>query len=156
MRKKKSSISQFGELPPIYRFILNPHIDARFSTCPNCEGKTLVRKVPLVIHVESDFPVTINKHCRYCPKCDILIVHQNELEHMLVLSFEKRSPKAIGTEYLVLGTLDISSWRAGKKAPILVENLLDHLHGFKERLEVEYIPPHWGPADEKRPVPRKK
>ena len=75
---------------------------------------------------------------------------------MLVLSFEKRSPKAIGTEYLVLGTLDISSWRAGKKAPILVENLLDHLHGFKERLEVEYIPPHWGPADEKRPVPRKK
>jgi hypothetical protein len=153
---KKSSLPKIGKLPPMYRFILNPHTDVRFSTCPNCEGKMLVRKVPLFIHVQPHYPTTINKHSRYCPKCDILIVHQDELEHRLALTYEKRQPEIIGNEYLVLGTLEPSSWRNRDKEPLVIEDVLDHVHDFKERLEVKYTPAHWGPADKRQDIRRKK
>jgi hypothetical protein len=153
MRKKPVRV---GKLPPMYRFILNPHTDVRFSTCPNCEGKMSIRKVPLFIHVQPHYPTTINKHCRYCPKCDILIVHQDELEHMLTLTYEKRQPEIIGNEYFVLGTLEPSSWRRRDREPLLMENVLDHVHDFKERLEVGYIPAHWGPVDKRRAGQRQK
>ncbi len=153
---KKPSLPQIGKLLPKYRFILNPHTEARFSTCPSCEGKMLVRKVPLFIHVQPHYPTTINKHCRYCPKCDILIAHQDELEHMLALAFEKRQPETIGNEYLVLGTLESSSWRKRDKEPLVIENVLNHVHDFKERLEVHYTPGGWAPADKRQDVQRKK
>jgi len=149
MRKKKSSLPRFGKLAPKYRFILNPYKDIRFSTCPNCSGKTLVRKVPLFIHVQPTYPTTINKHCKYCPKCDILIAHQDELEHMLSLAFQEHKSEIIGNEYFVLGTLETSSWRKREKEPIEFGNVQEHVHDFKEHLNVKYIPAHWGPANEK-------
>jgi len=150
MTNKNASL-RFGELSPRYRFILNPHTDLRCSTCPECDGKTLVRKVPLVVAVHPDQIATINKHCHYCPQCDILIAHQDELERMLVLSFEKRAPELIGNKYLVLGTLEPAVWRKRDKEDVLIANLPDSVHDFIERLELEYIPAHWGPADEEYP-----
>ena len=148
MSRQKTGDSHFGNLPPLYNFILNPHKEARFSTCPNCGGKTLIRKVPLFIHVEPAYPTAINKHCRYCPKCDILIVHQDELEHMLTLTYEKRNPEIVGNKYLVLGTLEPSIWRRGKKEPPSMDEIQDHVHDFKKVLDVEYTPAHWGPVEE--------
>ena len=116
----------------------------------------LIRKVPLFIHVQPHHPTTINKHCRYCPACDILIAHQDELEHMLALAYEKRQPELIGNEYLVLGTLEPSSWRNRDKEPLGIDNVFDHVHDFKERLEVKYTPAHWGPADNRQHLQRKK
>jgi len=144
MRKKKPPLPEFGKLPPMYRFILNPYTDVRFSTCPKCYGKMMVRKVPLFIHVQPKYPTTINKHCRYCPKCDILIAHQDELEHALALTYEKRQPEIIGNEYFVLGTLEPSSWRKRERVSLGMENVQEHVHDFKERLGIEYTPAHWG------------
>jgi hypothetical protein len=149
LRKNEVSLPKYGKLPPKYRFILNPCKDARFSTCPNCPGKTLFRKVLLFIHVQPIYPTTINKSCQYCPKCEILIVHQDELEQTLALTYQKHKPEIIGNEYLVLGTLEPSSWRKREKEPIEFGNVKEHVHDFIEYLEVKYIPAHWGPADEK-------
>jgi hypothetical protein len=156
MSKKKAGKAHFGKLPPLYRFILNPHPETRFSTCPNCGGKTAIRKVPLFIIVKPDYPMTINKHCRYCPKCDILIAHQDELERMLVLAYEKRIPKIIGNPYLVLGTLEPSSWRKREKELLSLGTIEEHVHDFKGYLDVEYAPAHWGPADERSPKATKR
>ncbi len=93
----------------------------------------------------------LNKHCRYCPNCDILLAHQDELEHMLALTFEERAPEVIGNNYLVMGTFDKSTWRKREKEPLTMGTLLDHLHPFKEYLKIEYTPAHWGPADEEYP-----
>ena len=153
---KKPAPTRVGKLPPLYRFILNLHADVRFSTCPNCGGKTLTRKVPLLIHVQPHYPTTINKHCRYCPKCDVLIVHLDELEHMLTLTYEKRQPEIMGNEYLVLGTLEPSSWRKRDKELLIIDNLLDRMHDFKERLKFEYSPAHWSPADKRPDVRHRK
>ena len=106
-----------------------------------------MRKVPLFIHVQPTYPTTINKHCRYCPKCDILIVHQDELERMLTLAFQNRKPEIIGNDYLVLGTLEPSSWCKREKEPIEFGNVQEHVHDFKGYLNVKYISAHWGPAD---------
>ena len=75
---------------------------------------------------------------------------------MLALTYEKRQPEIIGNEYLVLGTLELSSWRKREKEPLAIDNVLDHMHDFKERLEVKYTPAHCGPVDKRQAVQRKK
>ncbi|MBT3315327.1 MAG: hypothetical protein HN390_12025 [Anaerolineae bacterium] len=133
---KKSKV-KFGKLPSKYKFILNPYRDVRFSSCPGCSGKTLIRKVPLFIHISPKHPTTINKRCRYCPKCDLLIVHQDELENMLVLSHRENNPEIVGNEYLVLGTLEPSAWRKRNKAPLNMGNAQEKVHDFKEYLDIK-------------------
>jgi len=78
--------------------------------------------------------------------CDILIAHQDELERMLVLTFQKHKSEIIGNDYLVLGTLEPSSWRKREKEPLEFGNVQEHVHDFKEYLDVKYTPAHWGPA----------
>jgi hypothetical protein len=43
---------RLGKQEPRYEFLLNPYSDQRFTTCPGCDGRTLLRKVPLVVHVD--------------------------------------------------------------------------------------------------------
>lgn len=109
----------------------------RFSSCPGCSSKTLIRKVPLFIHVYPTHPTTINKRCRYCPQCDLLIVHQDELENMLFLAHNDNNPEIIGNEYLVLGTLAPSAWRKRDKEPVTMEKAQANVHDFKEYLEIK-------------------
>ena len=68
---------------------------------------------------------------------------------MLTLAFQEHKSEIIGNEYLVLGTLEPSSWRKRAKEPIEFGNVQEHIHDFKEHLNVKYIPAHWGPANEK-------
>jgi len=65
LRKKKPSLPKFGNLPPKYRFILNPY------------------------------------------------------------------------------------WRKREKEPVEFGNVQEHVHDFKEYLNVKYIPAYWEPANEK-------
>ncbi|MBC8496936.1 MAG: hypothetical protein ISS57_05755 [Anaerolineales bacterium] len=146
-------MTQLGKLPPLYRFISNPFEDVRFSTCPECSQRTLLRKVPLVVHVDPIHPVVLNKHCRYCPDCDLLIAHQDELEKLLVFTFQQRAPEVIGNDYLVLGTVDKATWRKQQKEPIPMGRLPELLHDFKEVLTLQYAPGGWYPNDQP-PAPR--
>jgi hypothetical protein len=125
-----------GKQPPRYRFLLNPFRDRRFAICPNCEGRTLLRKLPLVIHVDPINPVAINKSCRYCSACDLLIAHQDEVEHELAALFAKRAPELVGNDYLVLGTLDRDVWKRGITEPLEIQQMVEKLHDFVEVLEL--------------------
>ena len=66
-------MTQLGKLPTRYRFFLNPYQDVRFTRCPQCTHLTRQHKLPLFIHVDPMHPVLLNKTCRYCPTCDLLI-----------------------------------------------------------------------------------
>lgn len=138
---------KFGKLPPLYRFILNPHVYVRFSTCPECSKRTLLRKVPLVVHVQPHHPTLINKHSRYCPDCDLLIAHQDELEAVLVQAYRDIEPGLIGNDYFVLGTVDKSTWRKRGRLSLDMGNIPKHLHDFKEYLVIKYKPAGWYPGD---------
>jgi hypothetical protein len=137
-----------GKLPPRYSFILNPYTDARFTRCPGCDQPTKVRKLPLFIHVDPLNPIVLGKTCRYCPDCDLLIAHQDELEAQLTALFEKRDPSLVGNDYLVLGTVARQAWRQGMKQPKGIGEMREHLHEFKEVRTVEYRPAGWYRADE--------
>src|SRR5438105_4958410 len=99
-----------GKQKPRFRFILNPYSDVRFTRCPMCQGKTKQRKLPLLIHVDPMQLIALNKTCRFCPSCDLLIAHKNEIEAFLAAFFDQSKPEVIGNDYLVVGTLDRSDW----------------------------------------------
>jgi hypothetical protein len=117
-------------------FFLNPYSDVAFTKCPKCEGKTRQRKLPLVIHIEPNQMLVLNKTCRYCPSCDLVIARQSELEPLMAAAFTDRRPGVVGNEYLVVGTLDRSDWSeqtrgTGAGAP---KDVLQRTWVFKDQL----------------------
>jgi hypothetical protein len=127
---------RLGKRLPRYRFLLNPFRDRRFAICPNCDGRTLLRKVPLVVHVDPINPVVINKSCRYCPACELLIAHQDEVEAELAALFARRAPDLVGNSYLLLGTLDRDVWKRGVAEPLAIQEMVEQLYDFVEVLEL--------------------
>ena len=87
-------------------FFLNHYEDFAFTRCPKCDNKTKVRKFPLIIHIEPRQMFILNKQCKYCPACDLIIGNKSAIEHFLAASFSQVNPEIIGNEYLVMGTLD--------------------------------------------------
>ncbi len=148
MAKRKTNDVHFGKLPPLYKFILNPYDDVRFSTCPGCGKKTKQKKLPLVIHVNPDHLIALNKTCRYCPSCDLLIAHRDEIEGLLTAMFSSMNPAAIGNDYLVLGTLERKAWREGVSEPKSVAEMREQIHDFKEYRKVTVEPARWVPSNQ--------
>jgi uncharacterized protein with PIN domain len=67
-------------------FFLNPYEDQAFTRCPKCNGKTKIRKFPLAIHIEPGQIFGLNKHCKYCPVCDLIIGDRSDIEHLMAIS----------------------------------------------------------------------
>lgn len=129
---------RLGELSPQYRFFLNLYTDVRFTTsCSGCQGKTGLRKKPLAIHVDDWGMVILNKTCRFCSYCDLLIAHRDELEAHLARLFAERALERIGKDYLVVGTIERRAWRRGLDVPPAVAQLFAALHDFKDTLHFE-------------------
>ena len=121
-----------GKQSPRYDFFLNIFPETRFVTCPQCEVKTRVRKLPLVINVKPNIPVVLYKICRYCDTCDLLIVHRDQLEEQLLRNLMVTNPEAIDNDYLVIGTIDITVWNRMKRQVSSFRQIADYLHDFKE------------------------
>jgi hypothetical protein len=132
----------------MYNFILNPHVETRVSRCPKCEAKMRQRKVPLFIHVDPMQPVAIGYTCRYCPDCDLLVAHQDEIEHLLASLFAERDPSIVGNDYLVMGTVERRAWRASLVEPMGTAEVLEQLHDFKEVWSLDFRPAGWYPDEE--------
>jgi len=130
--RKKKTVTQFGKQSPQYRFFLNPYEDMRFTKCPQCDNKMHQRKLPLLIHIDPTYLLSLNKTCRYCPHCDLLIAHQNDVEHFLASYFMQQKPEVVGNDYLVVGTLDKTTWMRGTQQQMSMHETLDALHDFKE------------------------
>ena len=144
--------TQLGNLPPLYNFFLNPYTDVRFTRCPQCEGKTSQKKVPLAIHVDPHYPINLNYTCRYCAKCDLLIAHQDEIENHLANLFIKVAPDAKGHDYFVMGTTEKAYWKDGLDHPHAPTELLDNLHGFKQYLNFK-MTGGWMPDESRVKLP---
>ncbi len=128
---------RLGTQQPRYQFLLNPFHDRRFAICPGCDGRTLLRKVPLVVHVAPLNPVAIHKSCRYCPRCDLLIAHQDELDAQLAALFAERAPDLVGNDYLVIGTLDREVWKRSLTEPLTIPEMTELLHDFVQVMDLQ-------------------
>ena len=136
-KKDKKDTPRLGKQPPRYRFFLNPYQDARFRTCPQCARKTGQRKLPLFIHIDPKQPLLLNKTCRYCPYCDLLIAHQDELEDALATVFTVLDPEIVGNKYVIVGTLDRADWKRIDQNNLPFQDTLDALHDFKDEVTFE-------------------
>lgn len=135
---------KLGKQAPRYKFFLNPYQDARFTRCPSCEAKTRQKKLPLVIHIDDWGMIVVNKTCRFCTGCQLLIAHQDHLEVNLAAFFEKHASDVVGNDYLVIGTVDRPDWKLGMHTPTSANEMIDHLHDFKDVLYFE-MSPRWIP-----------
>jgi hypothetical protein len=134
---------RFGKLPPRYRFFLNPYPDYRFTSCPNCEKLTKWRKFVLLVHIDPMHLLAQNIHCRFCPDCDLLIVHQDELEAQLLIHVSEHFPSAVGNDYLVMGTMERAAWNENRRNPKPLPEILDSVADFREVLTIKVRPAGW-------------
>ena len=139
-------LPRLGKQPPRHTFFLNPYTDARFSKCPKCEGKTRQKKLPLVIHVAGGGTMVLNKTCRYCPGCDLLVAHKDEIESLLAAYYQQTDPQVVGSDYLVIGTVDRADWRRGTEGDMTPNGMIEVLHDFKDVVQFKLVG-GWGPKD---------
>ena len=143
--QEKKLTRQFGKQPPQYRFFLNPYRDARFTRCPQCEQSMHQKKVPLVIHIDPSQLFTFNKTCRYCPHCDLLIMHKDVLEGYMKAIFSDLTPAIESGHYLVMGTLEKADWKRNTTEGMEPVDVLEVFHAFREVVTFKSMG-GWGPA----------
>lgn len=132
-------MKRIGKVARRYKFFfLNPYQDVRFSYCPKCASKTKLRKVPLVIQMESQQPMVINKSCRYCPSCDLLIAHRDEVEKQLSSSIGQYQSVESSN---IIGTIERTEWQRSTCESMKMTEILDGLYVFKQVLKFE--PSSW-------------
>jgi hypothetical protein len=124
-------------------FFLNPYEDAAFTKCPKCENNTKIRKFPLVIYIDPQELLLLNKKCRYCVKCDLIIAKKSELESFMVACFEQSKPQIIGNDYLVMGVAERKDWLEGKKGKMPQGETIERILVFKDVLDFEPVHAGW-------------
>jgi hypothetical protein len=143
---------KIGKLPRRYKFILNRYPDERLSSCPLCKKQTHQRKFAFFIHIDSFGPITMGKTGKYCSNCELIILHQHELETELSNNLDRIAPEAVGNGYLVIGTVEKKIWQKGIKGKVNgigVNDLLQNMADFKKVYELDIDPGGWYPADRK-------
>lgn len=128
---------------PRHAFFLNAYEDHAFTRCPMCEAPMKVRKHCLVIHVDPNHLLILNKTCRYCPPCDLLIARGSELEQQLAAAREVQDLGIVGNEYMVLGTVDRADWRRAMREEVSTEEGIRMLHPFEDLLDIKVDPGGW-------------
>jgi hypothetical protein len=149
---KNSERKQFGYLPPIYNFSLNPYPGLRFSKCPDCQNKTGQRKLPLLVHVAPDNLIALNYTNRYCNNCDMLIGHKHEIEHHLTKMFFNINPEIIGNYYRAFGTVEKKAWRENIKHPKPLNEMRNYIHDFISFQTLSMTMAGWFPTGQNPPV----
>jgi len=129
-------------------FFLNPYQDAGFTKCPKCQTKTKIRKFPLVIHIDPQQLFVLNKKCRYCTRCDLIIARKSELESLIAAAFEQLNPQIIGNGYLVMGVAERSDWREDKKGRMSQGQTIERMLVFEDVWNFEPVRCGWYPESE--------
>lgn len=149
MPKKKPKQSS-GETPrKKHKFFLNPYTDCAFTKCPKCETKTKVRKFILVIHIKSQQLFLLNKQCKYCAICDLIIAKKQEIESLMAFGFSSTNHQIVGNDYLVMGTIDRKDWQANNQDSVPPSEIIKRMFIFQDEWNFEVIPAGWYPNESK-------
>jgi hypothetical protein len=143
MARKTAKGLGITENPEKYYLFLNPYEEYRFTKCPKCDKKTKIRKFPLVISINPGALFLLNKSCKFCEKCQLIITRKREVEGLMAFKFSSVNPEIIGNDYLVIGTLERKDWQGGSRGLISSKEILERVIFFKDHLEFEVIPARW-------------
>lgn len=124
-------------------FFLNPYEDAAFTKCPKCGINTRIRRFPLVIHINPQQLLLLNKKCRYCVNCDLIIIKKSELESLMIACFKELKPEIIRNDYLVMGVAERKDWLESKKGKMPQGEIIARMLVFKDVLNFELVLSGW-------------
>lgn len=144
--------SRIGKLKPIYTLLLNPHTDVRLSRCPKCERPTFARKFPLLVHAQGHGLYVQAKTCKYCSRCKMVMVQQDELEAQLAHAARRRFPAALGHEYMIIGVAELKTFKKSIDGPTSFGELLEHVSDFREQIGLSCSPGGWYREGHEPPV----
>lgn len=117
-----------NEMKEKYYFFMNPYTDMAFCKCPKCGNATKIKKLPLTIAIEKKkIILNLNKTCRFCPYCELLIARKKEIEDILSEKFGK---KITEKDYFIMGTTEKSDYIEG--IVMRDENFFDRIYLFKD------------------------
>ncbi|MCH2046404.1 MAG: hypothetical protein MK212_19980 [Saprospiraceae bacterium] len=131
-----------------YNFYLNPHEMYKWTKCPKCDAKTKLRKFCLLINygglkLKNSQLFILNKSCKYCPSCDLIIAHQCEIESNMQEMVNRLGRTYSPNNCDVLGTIDRAVWRKGKKGKMSPKDALAQASLFKDIWDFEIRPAGW-------------
>ena len=81
-----------------------------------------------------------------CVACDMLIVHQAELEPLIRARLHNGEGSSRALDYLVLGTVDSQVWRRGLTGGVSFDELLRNMADFRRHMQIEQIGRGWEPT----------
>jgi hypothetical protein len=94
----------------------------------------------LVVHVSPASAAIVEKFCRFCAPCELLIVHKDELERRLAATLLESNPELVGNDYLIAGTVDSAQLnRAMRQKPASFDRVVECLHDFKAVVKFERV-----------------
>ena len=134
--------------PAKYYFYQNPHDYYKWTKCPKCENKTKLRKYCLTIHYQEKSAnfhqiVSLNKSCKFCPSCELIIAQQSEIESYLQQIIQGFGFSFNPENYLVFGTMDRKDWKKGQEEVFQSKDALEVISPFKDVWEFEIQPAGW-------------
>ena len=131
--------SHFGGRRPKHFFFLNPYRDVRFTRCPKCQRLTKLRKFALLIHVDGFGLISLGKTSRFCGLCEIIIIHQDELEPEIARVAPDVILNQMNSQYVVIGTLPLSIWKASLRNRFNIETVRNLTADFKDQLKFSAV-----------------
>jgi hypothetical protein len=131
-KMRKINRQTLGRIPSKYVFVVNPYYDVRFSRCPQCRRATHYRKFALLIHLEGIGLRVLGKTCRYCTRCELIIVHKSELVIELARISSSAASEITEDSYLIIGTVNLKTWQRGLQTPLAIDDILNQTAEFKQ------------------------
>jgi tetratricopeptide (TPR) repeat protein len=128
-----------------YHCFENPHVDAAFTRCPECDAPTRLRQIYLAVELGIRDTMVVKLGCRVCDASDLLIVRLTELERAMIAVLRPLRPELVGCAYSVIGTVEPARARQFLKTdgPFLnPEQLSELVHLCIDH--VSYEPSVWG------------
>lgn len=87
----------------------------------------------------------LRKTCRMCVVCEMLIAHQAEVDGLIGAMGPTQAEKR---EYVVLGTLDVKTWRRGLAGSVTLDELREHMADFKQYMRIDLTRGGWYRPDQ--------
>jgi hypothetical protein len=90
--------------------------------------------------------IILRKTCRLCTICEMVIVHQDELEPLVADQLRALGHSMDRPDYLVLGTVDPTVWRRGLTGRVSLDEVLEHMADFRKHLQIDQTGHGWEPS----------
>jgi tetratricopeptide (TPR) repeat protein len=117
------------------RIFLNPdpdYYDAHW--CPECDEKTRKRDDNVVLLVEPNYFCLAKLRGRYCERCDILTINEQDATAAAARIIKELDPDALMRPYLPVGVLNEADLNGQDTLRLDPTWTIEHMQGFRDRI----------------------